>query len=108
MLYFVPINNKGEPGTFQEVQLSGPAADVSGEFNLNGIASANGGRTLIVAHSGNGLLYTVDPETGASADIDSVSVPSVDGIVLSGGGCGRCRIPIRSPASSSTRRGTTR
>jgi sugar lactone lactonase YvrE len=84
VLYFVPINNKGEPGTFQEVQLSGPAADVSGEFNLNGIAAANSGRTLIVAHSGTGLLYTVDPETGASADIDGVSVPSVDGIVLSG------------------------
>jgi hypothetical protein len=84
VLYFVPVNKTGEFGAIQTLQLSGPAADVSGDFNLNGIAAANGGRTLIVAHSGTGLVYTVDPETGASADIDGVSVPSVDGIVLSG------------------------
>ena len=84
VLYFVPINNKGEPGTFQTLQLSGPAAELSGEFNLNGIAAANSGRTLIVAHSGTGALYTVDPETGASEAIAGISVPSVDGIELSG------------------------
>jgi sugar lactone lactonase YvrE len=83
-LYFVPVSKTGELGAFQTLQLSGPAADVSGDFNLNGIAAANGGRTLIVAHSGTGLLYTVDPETGVSAAIAGVSVPSVDGIVLSG------------------------
>jgi hypothetical protein len=83
-LYFVPVSKTGELGAFQTLQLSGPAADVSGDFNLNGIAAANGGRALIVAHSGTGLLYTVDPETGASAAIAGVSVPSVDGIVLSG------------------------
>jgi hypothetical protein len=84
VLYFVPLNNKGEPGTFREVQLTGPAAALTGDFNLNGIAAVNGGHTLIVSHSANGLLYTVDPETGASALIAGVSVPSVDGIVVSG------------------------
>jgi len=84
VLYFVPLNHKGEPGTFQEVRLSGPATDVSGDFNLNGIAAVNGGRALIVSHSANGELYTVDPETGASKLIAGISVPSVDGIVLSG------------------------
>jgi hypothetical protein len=39
---------------------------------------------LIVAHSTNGQLYTVDPMTGASATIAGVSVPQVDGIVLEG------------------------
>jgi sugar lactone lactonase YvrE len=84
VLYFVPVSKTGELGAFQTLQLSGPATDVSGEFNLNGIAAVNGGHTLIVAHSGNGALYTVDPETGESAAIAGVSVPSVDGIVVSG------------------------
>jgi sugar lactone lactonase YvrE len=84
VLYFVPINNKGEPGTFREVPLSGPAAELTGDFNVNGIAAVNGGRTLIVSHSANDALYTVDPETGASKLIAGVSVPSVDGIVVSG------------------------
>ena len=63
---------------------SGPAADTSGEFNLNGIQATANGKTLIVAHSANGQLYTVDPRTGASATIAGVSVPQVDGIVLKG------------------------
>jgi sugar lactone lactonase YvrE len=84
VLYFVPINNKGEPGTFREVPLTGPATELPGPFNLNGIAAVDGGRTLIVSHSANGALYTVNPETGASADIADVSVPTVDGIVVSG------------------------
>jgi sugar lactone lactonase YvrE len=84
VLYFVPLNNKGEPGTFQEVPLTGPAAALTGDFNLNGIAAVNGGRTLIVSHSANGALYTVDPKTGGSKAIAGISVPSVDGIVLSG------------------------
>jgi hypothetical protein len=39
---------------------------------------------LIVAHSAHGKLYTVDPETGNSAEISDVSVPAVDGIVVRG------------------------
>jgi sugar lactone lactonase YvrE len=84
VLYFVPISKTGELGTFREVPLTGPAADTSGDFNLNGIAAVSGGRTLIVAHSANGALYTVDPKTGTSKEIAGISVPSVDGIVLSG------------------------
>ena len=37
---------------------------------------------MIVAHSALGKLYTVDPETGESAEIAGVSVPAVDGIVV--------------------------
>ena len=39
---------------------------------------------LIVAHSGHGALYTVDPDTGTSNRIEGVSVPNVDGIELEG------------------------
>jgi hypothetical protein len=82
VLYFVPINRHGEPGEFHPLTLRGPAADTSGVFNLNGIAAEWHGGTLIVAHSDNGELYTVDPATGDSALISGVSVPTVDGIVV--------------------------
>jgi len=84
-LYFVPVGRAGVPGPFGTLTLSGPAADTSGEFNLNGIQATPSGTTLIVAHSANGQLYTVDPATGASAAIAGVSVPNVDGIVLEAG-----------------------
>src|SRR5215207_7202321 len=83
-LYFVPVSRAGVPGPSQTLALSGPAADTSGEFNLNGIQATANAKTLIVAHSTNGQLYTVDPRTGASATIAGVSVPQVDGIVLQG------------------------
>jgi sugar lactone lactonase YvrE len=83
-LYFVPVGRTGVPGPFRTLALHGPAADTSGEFNLNGIAAARGGRTLIVAHSAHGQLHTVNPVTGASATIAGVSVPNVDGLVVDG------------------------
>jgi sugar lactone lactonase YvrE len=84
-LYFVPVSPTGIPApTFRTLALSGPAADTSGAFNLNGIQATPNGKTLIVAHSTTGQLYTVNPTTGASATIAGVSVPSVDGIVLQG------------------------
>lgn len=83
-LYFIPVSRTGELGSVQTLPLSGPAADITGQFNLNGIVSPKDGRTLIVAHSGQGELYTVNRATGASALIEDVSVPNVDGIVLRG------------------------
>ncbi|MGY1730566.1 hypothetical protein ACI798_03520 [Geodermatophilus sp. SYSU D01045] len=82
VLYHVPIDSSGRPGPFRTLALHGPAADTAGEINLNGIDAAHHGATLVVAHSTNGELYTVDPATGASAVVAGVSVPSVDGIEL--------------------------
>lgn len=84
-LYFVPISSKGLFGSSETLTLTGPAADVDGQFNLNGIRATANGKTLIVAHSSNGALYTVDPDTGASQAIAGVSVPNVDGILLEAG-----------------------
>ncbi|MGY1670267.1 hypothetical protein [Geodermatophilus sp. SYSU D00710] len=85
VLYFVPVDRHGRPGTeFRALTLRGPAAETPGPFNLNGIAAVRHGGTLVVAHSANGALYTVDPATGDSAQIAGVSVPAVDGIVLQG------------------------
>jgi sugar lactone lactonase YvrE len=81
-LFFVPVDDSGEPGDFGMLALQGPAADTSGEFNLNGIAAARDGGTLIVAHSALGRLYTVHPQTGETAEIAGLSVPGVDGIVV--------------------------
>jgi sugar lactone lactonase YvrE len=84
VLYFVQVKHGKPAGTFTTLPLSGPAAELTGQFNLNGIRAADQGRVLIVAHSTNGALYTVNPKTGASAVIAGISVPSVDGIELSG------------------------
>ena len=84
-LYFVPISAGGALGAPRTLQLSGPAADDSYEVNNNGIQATPNGKTLIVAHSGQGALNVVDPATGASRMIAGVSVPSVDGILLEGG-----------------------
>ena len=81
-LFFIPVGPHGELGEFRTLPLDGPAAGITGDFNLNGIAAAQHGRTLIVAHSADGRLYTVDPDTGESAEIAGVDVPGVDGIVV--------------------------
>jgi sugar lactone lactonase YvrE len=83
-LFFVPMSRTGKLRPFRTLGLRGPAADTSGEFNLNGIRATRGGNALIVAHSANGTLHTVDTRTGRSATIAGISVPGVDGIVLQG------------------------
>ena len=85
VLYQVPIGPGGNLGPLEQLALSGPAADLSSDFNLNGIAATPNGKMLIVAHSGLGQLFTVDPDTGASALIEGVAVPTVDGILLEAG-----------------------
>ena len=44
----------------------------------------NNVRPHSVAHSANGAVYAVDSDTGSSAAISGISVPNVDGIVISG------------------------
>lgn len=83
-LYFVPVDGHGVPGPFTTLTVTGPAADLTGQFNMNGIAATPDGKTLIVAHTADAALDTVDPVTGASVTIAGVSVPNVDGIVLRG------------------------
>ncbi len=82
-LYFVPISPTGLPGDFSVLALTGPAADTSGDFNLNGIAATPDGHTLIVAHSTAEALYTVDPVTGVSTLLVSGLGP--DGILYEAG-----------------------
>jgi sugar lactone lactonase YvrE len=83
-LYFVPVDRRGVPGRERELTVTGPAADLTGDFNLNGIQATPDGRTLIVAHTADNALYTVDPTTGASAPITGPALAGPDGIVLRG------------------------
>ncbi len=82
-LYLVPLSRHGKLGKARTLPLSGPAAGTSGDFNLNGIASLCGGRVLLVAHSADETLYSVDTRTGASAATGLV-LPNVDGILAEG------------------------
>jgi sugar lactone lactonase YvrE len=84
-LYRLAIEPGGAIGAVTTLAITGPAANLGFDFNLNGIAATPNGKTLIVAHSGLGALFIVDPETGASSAIAGVAVPSVDGILLEAG-----------------------
>jgi sugar lactone lactonase YvrE len=86
-LYRVPIGSDGSIGAPTLLTVTGPAAHISpvAFVNMNGIAATQDGKTLLVAHSGDGTIYTVDPNTGASAPIAGADVPNVDGILLEAG-----------------------
>lgn len=88
VLYKVPIAPDGQIGTPQTIALSGPAATISGQFNLNGITATPNGEVLIVAHSGLGAMFTVDPATGSSRTIEitggAITPGTPDGILLDG------------------------
>lgn len=83
VLYFVPVRH-GTPGAFRTLSLSGPAAELAGAFNNNGIQATQDGSRLLVAHSAQGAVNVVDPRTGASRAVAGLSVPNVDGILLDG------------------------
>jgi sugar lactone lactonase YvrE len=88
-LYFVPVGEHGDLGDSDDVKtlkVSGKAAEPldKGEFGFNGIASAEDGDTLIVAHTQHQALYTVDPETGKSHRISGPDLQFVDGILVKG------------------------
>jgi len=84
-LYRVSIAPDGSIGAPSILTVTGPAAHLSGQFNMNGIDATDNGKTLLVAHSGDGTVYTVDPNTGASAPIAGADVPNVDGILFEAG-----------------------
>jgi sugar lactone lactonase YvrE len=79
-LYRVPL----DLGAAQAIPLTGDLQYQSG-FNVNGIDATPNGKTLILVQSNTGQLFTADPQTGVTEQIDGVSVPNGDGILLSGG-----------------------
>jgi sugar lactone lactonase YvrE len=73
----------GGPEAVATLTLSGDLQFQEG-FNVNGIAAT--GDRLIVVQSNTGLLFTVDPATGATVRIDlgTETLPNGDGILLEG------------------------
>jgi sugar lactone lactonase YvrE len=84
-LYRIPIGPGRTLGEAEILPLSGPAADLTDGFNLNGITATPNGKALLVAHTTNGTIIAVDPRDGTSRTVAGVDVPSADGIRLESG-----------------------
>jgi sugar lactone lactonase YvrE len=67
------------PSKTETLPLTGDISFVPG-FNANGIVAAHGGRILILVQSNTGLLFRVNPVTGAARKID------LGGVTLNGDG----------------------
>jgi hypothetical protein len=87
-LLVVPLSPTGEPGAPHSLWLTGPASADLGFPGLNGIDATADGDELVVGHTQRGGLYTVDPVSGASAEVTlpaGAVPPGVsDGVVLRG------------------------
>ena len=87
-LYVVPLGRHGRlpgQGAVRTLPLTGDLVFQTG-FNLNGIAAARGGRVLVVVQSNTGKLFTVNPRTGVTDEIElgTDTVTNGDGLLLLG------------------------
>jgi sugar lactone lactonase YvrE len=87
-LYVVPLGRHGQlPGqdAVRTLPLTGDLVLQAGN-NLNGIVAAKGGRVLVVVQSNTGKLFTVDPRTGVTDEVDlgGATVTNGDGLLLLG------------------------
>ncbi len=87
-LYVVPLGRHGRlpgQGAVRTLPLTGDLVFQAG-FNLNGIAAARGGRVLVVVQSNTGKLFTVNPRTGVTDEIElgTATVTNGDGLLLLG------------------------
>jgi sugar lactone lactonase YvrE len=86
VLYRLPLRASGAPAaSARTIPLTGDFRLVSGQFNLNGIAAAPGGE-LIAVQSTTGELFRIDPQTGATREIELRvgDAANGDGLVLRG------------------------
>ncbi|MEU4464121.1 SMP-30/gluconolactonase/LRE family protein [Streptomyces sp. NPDC024017] len=83
-LHFVPTGKQGTPGQVRTLDVTGPAAELSGDINLNGIQATPDGKRLVVGHFANQRIYTINPDAGASELIKGIKAPNADGLVLHG------------------------
>jgi hypothetical protein len=87
-LYKVPITRDGTPGVPSAVEAIPLTGDIHYEegFNVNGIDATPSGKKLVIVQSNTGKLFTVDPSSGVTSEIDlgPENVGSGDGILLDG------------------------
>jgi hypothetical protein len=81
VLYRVPIGKNGSLGDVERVPLTGDIVYQAG-FNANGIEAAR--HVLVIVQTNTGKLFTVDPGTGATHEIDlgGGDVANGDGLLL--------------------------
>ena len=86
VLYKVALTRRGAPGAVSTIPLGGDYAHVPGQFNLNGIVAAGGGRTLIAVQSFARKLYAIDARTGVARliDLGGYDLSNGDGLLLHG------------------------
>ncbi|WP_435121649.1 superoxide dismutase [Amycolatopsis thermoflava] len=86
VLYKLPLGRDGElPAEAVHVPLTGDLAVVPGETNLNGIVTTPDRAALIAGQSNTGLLFRIDPVTGATTRVDAAALPNNDGLLRAGG-----------------------
>jgi sugar lactone lactonase YvrE len=69
-IYKVSIGQNGALGaTVDRIPLTGDLVYSAG-FNVNGIEKAQGGKTLLLVQSNKGLLFTANPTTGVTRQIN--------------------------------------
>ncbi|MPZ28963.1 MAG: superoxide dismutase [Micromonosporaceae bacterium] len=88
VLYRLPLGRHGSLPAEDEavaVPLSGDFVPTPG-FNANGISRAPDGTGLLVVQTSTGLLFRVDPATGAATEVDlgGETLPDADGMLLHG------------------------
>lgn len=73
VMYRVPLTSTGLPtGAVDVLPLTGDFVftGVPGEVNANGIEATSDGSTLLLVNMTTGLLYTVEPTTGVTTEVD--------------------------------------
>lgn len=88
VFYRLPLGPGGSlppAGGFETIPLGGDWVQAQG-FNANGIEATAKGQHLIIVQSGTGLLFRVDPKTGAATRVDlgGYSVSNGDGLLREG------------------------
>jgi sugar lactone lactonase YvrE len=87
VLYRVPLGRHGrlaKPDEVTTLPLTGDIRFQEG-FNTNGIEAAKGGRVLLISQTNAGKLFTVDPRSGVTREIDlGGETVAGDGLLLRG------------------------
>jgi len=87
VLYQVPFDRHGKPAaTFRTLPITGNIVWDPATNNANGIARTPDGRALLIIQSNTGLLWRVDPRTGAATQVDvgGADLTAGDGILVLG------------------------
>jgi sugar lactone lactonase YvrE len=86
VLYRVPVAPSGTLGPTAEVLPLSGDLQLGDGINLNGIEATPNGKQLVSVQTNSGLLFTIDPATGETHQIDlgGTTLVNGDGLLLQG------------------------